>query len=90
VDIALRARHDLLRDEFLCEATQLRLVRASAGSRFTRDIAAFCNEPRARRFGSQLPNFVHCCSGCSFFSRRSRDEEVPLLAGPLEIEDLPA
>jgi hypothetical protein len=92
MDVTLRARHDFLIAEFVCSATELRIVRTPAGSRYTRDIEAFCNEPRAKRFGDLLSDYHACCSSCDFLAPRVAVVEEAFIAGDLllEQEDLPA
>src|SRR6476469_10252576 len=75
MDIVLRARHDSLVSEFGCTATQLRIVRTPAGSRHSRDIHAFCNEPRAEKFGRLLADYASCCAACLYLAPRVIEEE---------------
>jgi hypothetical protein len=91
MDIVLRARHDSLVSEFSCTATQLRIVRTPAGSHHTRDIQAFCNEPRAEKFGGVLADYTSCCAACLYLARRVIEEEdYQPSAELLDVEDLPA
>ena len=90
MDVVLRARHDLLMEEFRCTATELRLLRTPPGSNWTRSIDPFCGEPLAPRFGSLLSDFQTCCAACSFLSFRlipDDDEEEPRAAGLEDVRE---
>jgi hypothetical protein len=76
MDAVLRARHDALVDEFLCAATELKMVRTPPGSLYTRTIDPFCGDERAARFGSLLTDYASCCAGCSFLNPRPDDDET--------------
>lgn len=85
MDAVLRTRHDALSDEFICIATEFRIVRTPPGSAYSRTIDAYCGDERAGRFESRLTDYHTCCSGCAFLSPRPEFEpDVELVAGPDE------
>jgi hypothetical protein len=75
MDAVLRVRHDALIAEFLCDATELRVVKAAAGSIHTRSIGAFCSDTRASNFSRELSNFEECCASCAYQRPKAAGDE---------------
>lgn len=75
MDVVLRARHTALVKEFVCLATELRIVKTEPGSLYPRSIDAFCTDPRASNFDKLLLAFEDSCAGCAFLRQRDPGEQ---------------